>query len=106
MSTPRPTRYEVVHTDAGWHARRRYAGNLQIAWQTEVLTRMSRALHTIETEPGVIRLQRGGPTVGSLCAVLFTASDDGTPQFDAVEVRYVDERARSQQPTLTARRQR
>jgi hypothetical protein len=100
MSTPRPTRYEVVHTDAGWHARRRYAGNLQVAWQTEVLTRMSRALHTIETEPGVLRLNRG--VDGVLRAVLVPSG--GRPSV--VEVRYVDERARSQQPTLTARRQR
>jgi hypothetical protein len=98
MSTPRPTRYEVVHTDAGWHARRRYAGNLQVAWQTEVLTRMSRALHTIETEPGVLRLTRG--VDGVLRAVLMPSA--GSPSV--VEVRYVDERARSQQPTLPTRR--
>jgi hypothetical protein len=95
----RPARYEVVHTDAGWHARRRYAGNLQIAWQTEVLTRMSRALRTIETEPGVRSLRKARWRGRSVwMAVLL---DGGQ-----VEVRYVDERARSQQPTLTARRQR
>lgn len=101
MSTPRPTRYEVVHTDAGWHARRRYAGNLQIAWQTEVLTRMSRALRTIETEPGVTTLLRN--CVDRQTGVIWALAAR-TAGHRVIEVRYIDERARSQQPTLTARR--
>lgn len=46
MSAPREPRFELVHTDAGWHSRFR-AGNGRIVWATEVYPRSIAALRAV-----------------------------------------------------------
>jgi uncharacterized protein YegP (UPF0339 family) len=48
----RLARFEIVHTDAGWHARYRAHGNLRIVWTTESYVRRRAAVAAIEEIAG------------------------------------------------------
>jgi uncharacterized protein YegP (UPF0339 family) len=45
--TAREPRFEIVRTDAGWHARFR-AANGRIVWTTEVYARRGKAVNAIQ----------------------------------------------------------
>lgn len=80
------SRFEIVRTAAGWHARFR-ASNGQIVWTTEVYTRRRAAVKAVETIVG---------------RAIYVSPNADHPEVDwtgnteaPTEVRDVDERSTS-----------
>ena len=98
-------RFEIVRTDAGWHARLR-AANGKTIWSTEVYTRRTTALNAIHTTARVMsptaRIWTPGTTTiagkpaGS--TIKFGHPGDDYATAHTIEVRDVDERTPKGEP--------
>jgi uncharacterized protein YegP (UPF0339 family) len=85
----RPSRFEVVRTDAGWHARFRSA-NSRIVWVTETYRRRGSAVGAIAS---VAQVFYGHVMHGEQAVTCLSARDSWNKVDRPVaEIRYVDER--------------
>jgi uncharacterized protein YegP (UPF0339 family) len=83
--TARAARFEVVHADAGWHARF-VAANGQTVWTTESYTRRKAAFHSVE----LIAAAAVYSTPHNIHDEVLWSGDMERP----TEVRLVDERSK------------